>query len=208
MTFQTKITNVPDPKFLRLLQTLHHHHKHLRKPDEFGVQLYQQMIDDYSSHGFVSDGKLGYLLNRLHEKGVYGTYYSKVHQTNGRKKEPHPLLEFYRQNPEKLILNAETYGLSVKDEIANALCGSRDSYASWVHSIIHREKVKVLQEVLSKVNERQVISELPLQLRKVLHLLMGQLFLRLDVVVDDGSLKLFRKMLEHHGVYDRYGLFE
>ena len=201
------VSKVPDVKFLRLLEVLLHHHQSLRKPDKFGCSLYETMISDYQTFGHVSDGKLGYLLNRLHPNGKFSSYYSKVHQVNGSKKEPHPLLEHYRKHPEKLVLNAANHGFKIKDEVKVCCLGSVDAFDKWLHGLIHQERTSILQQALEAVNETMVISELPEKVRFCLHQIMGLVFLKLPINLTDEETVFFKRFLQHHNVPDRWRVY-
>jgi hypothetical protein len=211
LDYSTSISNngttVPDIKFLRLLEVLLHHHKSLKKPDPFGVELYETMISDYHEYGYVSDGKLGYMLNRLHPNGKFSSYYSKVHQVHGTKKEPHPLLEHYRKHPEKLVLNAVCHGFKIKEEVKVSCLGTTDDFDKWLLSLIHQERISILQQALEAVNETMVISELPEKMREVLHQVMGQVFLKLPIILKPEQMVFFKKFLIRHKVQDKWRVY-
>lgn len=194
-------------KVLDLLHTLKYHHSKVKKGDEFGVKLYSECIDHFNQHQHISNGKLGYILQRIHPKGKWSTYYSKVHCEGYRTKKPHPLIEYFRTNTDELILNSEDKGATIKEEVKVQIGGSVEAFDQMVSNIVYQRQLEILGKLINKLTSETSLRDLPKEVRVVLTKGIGFYFMSLGSPMGEWDLQLLRTLLKENGVSDPFGLF-
>ena len=198
---------VPNIRLLELLEALLYHHQTVKRPDEFGVKLYQDALDVYLLEGRMPVGKTGYLLNRLHPNGRWNSYYSKVH-TKGRKvKQEHPLISYFKQRPEEIVLSTEGFAKGVKEEVKLCLGGTIEDYDSWIDGIVRQEQVKLVGLLMNRITSDTPLMELPVLIKTCLLKTIGRYLMGIGPELSTDELILLRSLIMQHGVCDTYGVF-
>lgn len=207
MTNNKEGHKVPNIKLLELLEALLYHHQNVKRPDEFGVKLYQDALDVYLMEGKMPVGKTGYLLNRLHPNGRWNSYYSKVHTKGHKVKQEHPLVLYFRQKPEELVLSTEGFAKGVKEEVKLHLAGSIDDYDSWIDGIVRQEQVKLVGLLMNRITSETPLMELPVLIKTCLLKSIGKFLMGIGPSLEPDELILLKSLFKAKGVYDTYGVF-
>lgn len=198
---------VPNRRLMELLELLLYHHKAVRKPDAFGVKLYQDALEAYLLEGKLPVGKAGYLLNRLHPKGRWSSYYSKVHIDGAKTKQEHPLVLYFKQRPEELILATEGFGFGMKDEVKLFTFGSIENFDAWVYDVVSNEQVSLMSKLMNKMTSDEPLKKLPAPIKKVLLKAIGFYLMKIGPKLDGDDFILLRSLLKKHGLTDTFGVF-
>ena len=204
---QREGTKVPNRRLKDLLEALLHHHQTVRRPDEFGVKLYEDTLENYLIDGKLPVGKAGYLLNRLHPKGRWKNYYSKVHIKGEKVKQPHPLVLYFKQRPEEIILSTEGFAFDVKEEVKLHLGGSVDDYDQWVCDLVTQEQVRLMGKLMNKVTVDRPLRDLPVMIKKVLLKSVGHYLMCVGPKLDHEEMILLKSLFVANGVDDTYKVF-
>lgn len=199
---------VPNRRLKDLLDALLYHHQNVKRADEFGVKLYQDALEAYLETGKLPVGKAGYLLNRLHPKGRWSSYYSKVHIKEAKTKQEHPLVLYFKQKPEELILSTDGFALDVKEEVKLHLAGSIEAYADWIDSIVRKEQVRLMGLLMNKITSETPLMELPVLIKKCLLKAVGRYLMGIGPALEADDLILLRTLLKANGVFDHFRVFQ
>jgi len=204
---RTEDIKVPNLRRLTFLEDLLYHHQSVKKKDELGVRLYEEAIDAYLHSGRVHVGKSGYLLNRLHPRGKWSSYYSKVHQRGKKTKTEHHLVLYFRNRPEEIVLATEGFALGVKDEVKVHLCGSVTAFDDWVETIVVQEQIKLIGLLMSKITASTPLRELPVLIRKCLLKAIGRFLMGMGPSLEPDEVILLRSLLKANGILDLHKVF-
>jgi hypothetical protein len=199
--------NAPNRRLLQLLEDLLYHHKTVRKQDAYGVQLYTSALEAYLEAHKLPSGVSNYLLNRIHTKGRWSTYYSKVHIKGHKVKQENPLVLYFRQRPEEIVLSTEGFAKGVKDEVKLHLAGSVEAYDAWIDSIVRQEQVRLVGLLMARITSGTRLMELPVLIKTCLLKSIGCYLMGIGPSLAVDELILLKSLLKANGVYDVYGVF-